>query len=597
MRRLILGIVSHILEEDGDILTRWRARLTASILLAALLLSAFPAYNTINYLVRAGYHWQGAANLFIGAAVAWLLLSRLPSNRVRGWFLSWACIVVGAVSLATLGPFSAGLVWLYTGVLLATFLLGPRPAAWALGVVLLVLTGVCFGIEWGLLGWAANDEAALLRWRMVAYNVGFLMVVLAGANALIMHLLEEEEQARTAAEHRLAEARRHEAVGTLASGIAHDFNNLLVPILGNLDSVRVELPPGGEGEGALRDVERAALRGRELVQQILTFGRSGMAGRQRVDVGRVAGEVARLLEVALPPGVRIEVTVRGECTVLASGVQIHQILHNLVTNACLAVEEGGGMVRVEVARHPVPAGDRVQIRVVDNGVGMSADTRERVFDPYFSTRGGARGTGLGLPIVRRIVYELGGEITVSSILGQGSVFSVELPAATEVVFAEPESGKSAPPGADGTETSGGLDHACRGLRVLVVDDESAVRRALARMLTSLGSQVVEAGSAAEARAILDQGDRSFDLLLTDFRMPGESGIQLIRQVLREQPGLAVLLTSGNFDEAAGDDDGVEAVTYLQKPFDLGELGRAVGEAVDRRDRSYGPVVDPGEVAL
>jgi signal transduction histidine kinase len=354
VRRLILGIVSHILEEDGDILTRWRARLTASILLAALLLSAFPAYNTVNYLVRAGHHWQGAANLFIGAGVAWLLLSRLPSNRVRGWFLSWVCIVVGAVSLATLGPFSAGLVWLYTGVLLATFLLGPRPAAWALGVVLLVLTGVCFGIEWGLLGWAANDEAALLRWRMVAYNVGFLMVVLAGANALIMHLLEEEEQARTAAEHRLAEARRHEAVGTLASGIAHDFNNLLVPILGNLDSVRVELPPGGEGEGALRDVERAALRGRELVQQILTFGRSGMAGRQRVDVGRVAGEVARLLEVALPPGVRIEVTVRGECTVLASGVQMHQILHNLVTNACLAVEEGGGVVRVEVARHPVP---------------------------------------------------------------------------------------------------------------------------------------------------------------------------------------------------------------------------------------------------
>jgi CheY-like chemotaxis protein len=239
----------------------------------------------------------------------------------------------------------------------------------------------------------------------------------------------------------------------------------------------------------------------------------------------------------------------------------------------------------------------VQIRVVDNGVGMSADTRERVFDPYFSTRGGARGTGLGLPIVRRIVYELGGEITVSSILGQGSVFSVELPAATEVVFAEPEPGKSTPPGADGAETSGGLDHACRGLRVLVVDDESAVRRALARMLTSLGSQVVEAGSAAEARAILDQGDRSFDLLLTDFRMPGESGIQLIRQVLREQPGLAVLLTSGNFDEAGGDDDGVEAVTYLQKPFDLGELGRAVGEAVDRRDRSYGPVADPGEVAL
>ena len=304
-RRLILGVVGHILEEDGDILTRWRARLTASILLAALLLSAFPAFNTINYLVRAGYHWQGAANLFIGAGLAWLLLSRLPSNRVRGWFLSWTCIVVGTVSLATLGPFSAGLVWLYTGVLLATFLLGPRPAAWALGVVLLVLTAVCFGIEWGLLGWAANDEAALLRWRMVAYNVGFLVVILAGANALIMHLLEEEERARTEAEHRLAEARRHEAVGTLASGIAHDFNNLLVPILGNLESVRGELPPGGEGEGALQDVERAALRGRELVQQILTFGRSGMAGSQRVDVGRVAVEVARLLEVALPPGVRI----------------------------------------------------------------------------------------------------------------------------------------------------------------------------------------------------------------------------------------------------------------------------------------------------
>ena len=179
------------------------------------------------------------------------------------------------------------------------------------------------------------------------------------------------------------------------------------------------------------------------MQQILTFGRSGMAGGHRVDVGRVAGEVARLLEVALPPGVRIEVTVRGECTVLGSGVQVHQVLQNLVTNACLAVEEGGGMVRVEVVRHSLPAGDRVQVRVVDNGVGMSAETRERVFDPYFSTRGGARGTGLGLPIVRRIVQELDGQITVSSVLGQGSVFSVELPAAPEAAVGEPERGEVA----------------------------------------------------------------------------------------------------------------------------------------------------------
>lgn len=602
-RRLILGIVGHILEEDGDILTRWRARLTASILLATLLLSAFPAYNTVNYLVRAGLHWQGAANLLIGAGVAWLLLSRLPTNRLRGWVLSWTCIAVGAVSLATLGPFSAGLVWLYTGVLLATFLLGPRPAAWALGAVLLVLTGVCFGIEWELLAWAADDPDAILRWRMVAYNMGLLVVVLAGANALIMHLLEEEEQARTAAEHRLGEARRHEAVGTLASGIAHDFNNLLVPILGNLESVRSGLPSDSEAEGALRDVERAALRGRELVQQILTFGRSGIPRSERVEVGRVAGEVARLLEVGLPPGVRIEVAPgRDDCTVVASEVQIHQVLQNLVTNACHAVE-AGGVVRIELGLRRSSTGDRVQIQVVDNGVGMSPETRDRVFDPYFSTRAGDRGTGLGLPIVRRIVQELGGDITVSSRLGQGSAFIVDLPAAPSgpaeggIPAAAGWGGDLFAPSPQQVAEGDAPDDLCGGLRILVVDDESAVRRALARMLAALGCGVTEAGSVLEARALLDRDDLSFDLLLTDFRMPGESGVHLIRDVLRRHPHLAVLLASGNFDEARREADGLRGVTFLQKPFDLRELSRAVREAVAHRDASFRPGVDAERLPL
>ena len=151
-RRLILGIVSHILEEDGDILTRWRARLTASILLAALLLSAFPAYNTINYLVRAGYHWQGAANLFIGAGVAWLLLSRLPSNRVRGWFLPGSVILVrGWSPWATPRTLLGMTVCSYTGDPPGHLPAGPRTPAWALAVGLLVPHRpiAASGFEWG----------------------------------------------------------------------------------------------------------------------------------------------------------------------------------------------------------------------------------------------------------------------------------------------------------------------------------------------------------------------------------------------------------------------------------------------------------------
>jgi len=602
LRRTILGLVGHILEEDGDILTRWRARLTASILLAAILIGVFPAYNTFTYLVLDGADWQVVVNMILVVAVGWFLLSRRPSTRLRGWFLAWSCISVGVVSITTLGPFSAALAWLYTGVMLATFLLGPRSAALALGVVLVVLTGVCVGIERGILEWADGTENALLRWRMVAYNVGFLMVILAGANTLIMHLLEEEEGARTAAEHRLSEARRHEAVGTLASGIAHDFNNLLVPIFGNLDTVRAGLDPGtdagSEAEAALADVERAALRGRDLVQRILTFGRSGLAERRTVDVASVAREVVRPMQREVPPGVRLVLRVEGDPAVHASEVQLYQVIQNLVQNACQAVG-GKGTVQVDVRSEGEGGPGQVRIRVTDDGVGMSPQTRDRVFDPYFTTREGARGTGLGLPIVRSIVGELGGEILVESEVGRGSVFRVDLPAANPV----PPS--PAPPGApsDGTPSPRppGVSRSpgpfppsmaepgpWGPINVLVVDDEAPVRLAVARMLASLGCQVTQAASPAEAGTVLGAPEASFDLLLTDFRMPGGSGVELIQRVRQADQGLAVLLTSGNLHEEWSEDGDLEGVTVLQKPFSRDQLALAVQEALAfRQERAPG----------
>ncbi len=561
-----LHLIEHILNEDGNLLERWRARLTAVFLAAAATLGLVPTVATIVTSLRDGVIPLAVLDAVLMTLVYWLLLSRRASNHWRNLFLAVSTFSIGVMAIVTLGPFSTALSWLLLSTFLATFLIGPRAAIVVVCAVTIVLLGVALGIERNGFAWVAEFPGSATRWMLTSLDFFFLTVIFAGANSLILHVLEQEDEARSFAEARLAEGRRNEALGTLAGGIAHDFNNLLVPILANVESVRASMPAEGAEQQALSDAHRSAERARDLVQRILAFGRGVDSMRGDVAMCVIARDVIELARLTQPDRARLSLECSESPTIHASVAEMHQVIHNLVTNGLHATERHGE-VHVDV-RTIVRNGQRwAQLRVTDTGVGMDDETRERIFDPYFSTRDPDRGTGLGLPIVRSIVTSLGGELAVESRIGEGSTFTVRLPAA--VAHGTPPRDVPTPVRATGPMVLP------PGLRVLVVDDEASVRRATARMAQSLGCTVEEVDGAAAALAVLGGGDRTYDIVLTDHRMPGQSGLELIGALRDRHPLLPAVLMSGHIESATQFGAIPTGVTLLQKPFARAELSAAM----------------------
>lgn len=592
-----------MLEEEGDLLTRWRARLVAAFLCATGTMGIALVLSTIGILARDGQWPLVALDTVLIIMVYWLLLSRRVTNQHRSYFLTIGSWLIGTLAIITLGPFSTALGWLYTSVFLSAFLLGRRATIAVVASILLLLLLVAIGIASDALVWAVGDPTALSQWIMLSTDFTFLVIVFAGANTLTIQLLRREDQARVRAEQQLAEGRRHQALGTLASGIAHDFNNLLVPMLSNVELAREALPAEGEAHKALGDAQRSAERARDLVQRILAFGRGVDSQRQAMDVSTVVRETVELIRSSVPATVTFNLTLRAAHTVMASRAELHQILHNLLSNAFHAIPSSG-QITVTVDEVDDVLHRWVRLRVSDTGAGMEPAVRDRIFDPYFTTREGSRGTGLGLPIVRSIIESMGGSIVAESQVGQGSTFSVLLPAVAELTstqpavgdlpssgrgavelaisateFAEPaQSGVASRPAAPAPVSAGEAPHQ---RHVLLVEDEESVRRATARQLTALGYTVTVAESASEALTLFVDHGLRFDLLLTDHRMPGGTGRELADAVWRRDPELRVVLMSGDVADALGDDPDTECLTTLQKPFSRAELAKALAEALPR----------------
>ena len=580
----LLPVVAHILREDADLLTRWRARLTAAFLGASATLGLLPAIPTLTVGIARGMWMLVAVDLTALLITFYLLLSRRVGNQLRGLFLTSACFGIGVMSVVFRGPGSTVLGWLFMSVFLSAFLLGPRATTWVVLGILGVLGGVALAIARAWMPWAQGDPLALNEWLLTSVNFAFLIVVFAIANGIIIRLLETEDRARARAERRLREARHNEALGTLAGGIAHDFNNLLVPVLANVEAVRRSLPPGSDDDTALHDAQRSALRARDLVQRILTFGRGMRAERHALDLVPATREVLELSRLSLPAGVRLELHHDATPLVHASAAEVHQIVANLITNAVHAVGERGRIeVRIDTARSS--RGPRARLRVRDDGMGMDARTRERLFDPYFSTKEPGRGTGLGLPIVHSVVTSLGGRIDVDSHPGRGTTFTVLLPeieqpagitASTEAAL--PDERSVVPP-----PTNGVLREPAPGTRVLLVDDEPSVRRAATRLLESLGCLVTGAANAGDALAHARRATDGFDVLVTDYRMPGGSGTELVAAIRSEAGPLPAVLISGHLDDATDDGPLQPDIVLLAKPFTREALAQALLDA-DQRAR-------------
>jgi PAS domain S-box-containing protein len=376
----------------------------------------------------------------------------------------------------------------------------------------------------------------------------------------------------------LRQAQRMEAIGRLAGGIAHDFNNILTVIIayaeGCLDAA---LEPSVRDD--ITQIHQAGRRAARLTSQLLAFSRRQMMRAVSIDVNDVVRGCRPMLSRIIGADVEFETSLDPRTpNVIADPSQVEQILMNLVVNARDAMPNGGRLtietspVELDEAfveqHHGSRTGRHALISVSDSGVGMDDATTARVFEPFFTTKPPGQGTGLGLAMVYGIVKQSSGSVWVYSTPGQGTSIRIYLPATDTPAAVLAESGE--PARTTGTE------------RILLVEDEEAVRQVFERLLREAGYTVAVAEDGQQALAAVERADAPFDLLLTDMVMPGVNGRDLARTLRARQPGLRVLLMSGYAESAITINQGLLAPgdRFLSKPATTEELRRTVREVLD-----------------
>jgi len=376
-------------------------------------------------------------------------------------------------------------------------------------------------------------------------------------------------------ELRIREAQKMESVGQLAGGIAHDFNNILSAIVGNLYLIEMDIAENPAVLEKLRNISNATRRATDLVNQILTFSRKGKQDRTPLALNDVVLEALKLLRASVPANIRIKTELTAAPNVLANATAIHQIIMNLGTNAWQAMRDQTGELKVEMAvmevdadfaqTHPdLQPGRYVQLSVSDTGNGMDRATLEHIFEPFFTTKAVGEGTGLGLAVVHGIMKSHDGGISVYSQPGEGTTFHLYFPAIESAATERKIEATPIPRG--------------QGEHVLFVDDEEALAGLGKMILDRLGYQVTMATSALEALAAVRHQPEPFDLVVTDLTMPFMDGTQLGRELLRMQPNLPIIISTGYRGAmTAGKAGELGFRGLLSKP----STARALGEIVHR----------------
>lgn len=381
-------------------------------------------------------------------------------------------------------------------------------------------------------------------------------------------------------------SQRLETLGLLAGGIAHDFNNVLAGILGHISYLKTILPGAGPHVESLRTIEDGSKKASQMTQQILKFSKMEPADVSPVDLNDLVQRTVSLLRRAISPEFNIVMHPCEErVTVLAAEAKLAQILANLMINARDALTQNG-TISVALRRvtnlaeldeafqsHERGASGYVKLVVEDDGHGIPNEVRERIFEPYFSTKSD-KGTGLGLTTVLSIVRELGGAITVDSEAGRGTRISVYVPC-----IETPPADESL-----GQTIDSRTPLVPRGVEcVLVIDDEYPVRNVIALGLTHLGYRVLSASSGIEGIELYRAQAGQISLVLLDMLMPKLSGHEVFFKLRSIDPDACVLLMSGYSSEELVEDvlrNGGKG--FLQKPFSIEELSRKVRGCLDAR---------------
>jgi len=385
-------------------------------------------------------------------------------------------------------------------------------------------------------------------------------------------------------EEQLRQSQKMEAIGALAGGIAHDFNNLLAAVIGFTEMAVDDVADRPPVQNYLKYVLRAAMRGRDLVRQILTFSRKAGHGRTPIAISPLVAETVQFLRASIPSTIEIKVsTTASSDIVLAAPIEIQQILMNLATNASLAMEGKGGVLEISLAdihvtpdspvfEEDVRPGEYVQVMVRDTGTGIDPDVMKRVFEPFFTTRDIGTGAGMGLSVVYGIVSDLQGIITVESELGMGSTFQVFLPKADTK---QKEDQSEAQRTSTGTES------------ILFVDDEDIVVAWGQEALERLGYLVTATTDPAEALKVFSSDPFRFDLVITDQTMPSMSGMRLAKKLLKIRPEVPIVLCTGYSANASPEKAKEAGIKQLaMKPLTRNELAHTVRCALDTRKEEY-----------
>lgn len=376
-------------------------------------------------------------------------------------------------------------------------------------------------------------------------------------------LVLAEVSQRERAEEQLRQAQKMEAIGQLTGGVAHDFNNLLMAVLGNLDLLRKHLVGDPKATRLIEGALQGARRGASLTQRLLAFARRQDLQVAPVDLAALVQEMRDLLQRSVGSRIGIDVDVSAHLPqVFADANQVELALLNLAVNARDAMPDGG-KIRIELkeaeqpaARDALAAGRYVVLSVIDEGHGMDAETLQKAIEPFFSTKELGKGTGLGLSMVHGLALQLNGRLRLTSAPGKGTTAELWIPVSTlESQEPEPDPVAVMPRDEAGPK------------RILLVDDDVLIAMSSSDMLSDLGHEVVEAHSGREALDLID-GGATFDLLITDYSMPGMTGAELAKAVRERLPTLPILLASGYVDLPSG----VELeVARLAKPYSQDQL--------------------------
>ncbi|MCD4719864.1 MAG: response regulator [Desulfobacula sp.] len=407
--------------------------------------------------------------------------------------------------------------------------------------------------------------------------------VIPGTDRAVVSLLDVTEKKKAekrwhSLEKQLRKAQKMEAIGTLAGGIAHDLNNILSPVLGYADMIMQSSDPEANVYKRSEKIQKAALRAADLVSQILSFNRRGEEEKRRIRIHPVSKEVIKLLKGSIPSTITIVDNIDRNCgSVEADPTQIHQVIMNLCTNAYHAMEQTGGTLTVglkeitltgtDMLEYPNLTGGKgvyLSIEVSDTGSGMSEDVVDRIFDPYFTTKGEGKGTGLGLATAYSIVRSCKGDIRVKTKPDKGTTFTILLP----VVDTENNM--------DNRESTAKSFKVGSGERLLMVDDDKDIARMCKEGFEFLGYNVELFFSSLEALDFFKENYHTIDLVVTDQTMPGKTGLDLAKDMLAIKKDIPIILCSGYtgmINKMKIKEAGIKS--FIMKPVTVGDLSNEI----------------------